>query len=71
MRGNINLIHQHNGAASRGVMCKAEVVALYLFEVLLKLAVCEDFSWGRVTHRMVNGVQQLLVQRLQLETDIK
>lgn len=66
MRGNVSLVHRHNGAAPSGVTCKAEVVALHLFEVLLKLAVCEDFGRGRVTHRMVNGVQQLLVQRLQL-----
>lgn len=43
---------------------------LHLLDVLLKLAICEDLIW-RVSHLMGDGVQQLLIQRLQLQTEIK
>lgn len=40
--------------------------AFYLLDVFMKLAVGKNFTWGRVAQFMSDGVQQLLIQRLQL-----
>lgn len=63
----MNLVHQRSGTAASVARCEAEVGILYLLEILLKLAVGEDFSQARVAHLVVDGVEKLLVQRLELQ----
>lgn len=74
-RGNINFcifVISHTPTQRWSYQwCYVWSQGFYLLDVLLKLAICEDFSWWWVTNLMSDGVQQLLIQRLQLQAEIK
>lgn len=52
------------------VLCNVWIQSAHLLDVLVELAIREDLAWGRLTHLMSDGVQQLLIQRLQLQEEI-
>lgn len=48
------------------VVVQVQSWAIYLLDVFMKLAVSKNNTWGWVAQFMSDGVQQLLIQRLQL-----